>query len=76
MPRAENRPHAESESHAENRPQLPDSLEDRAALGSGENFWHTRARGGIPSITLSDGPHGLRKQTGSADHLGLSGSGP
>ncbi|GAA2093556.1 glycoside hydrolase family 3 C-terminal domain-containing protein [Brevibacterium salitolerans] len=76
MPRAENRPHAESESHAENRPQLPDSLEDRAALGSGENFWHTRARGGIPSITLSDGPHGLRKQTGSADHLGLSGSVP
>lgn len=55
-------------------------LADRAALGSGRNFWQTRevdgAHGTIPSVTLTDGPHGLRKQTGGVDHLGLAGSVP
>ncbi|MGO1950074.1 MAG: glycoside hydrolase family 3 C-terminal domain-containing protein [Mycobacteriaceae bacterium] len=48
----------------------------RAGLGSGSNFWGTKDTASVPSITMTDGPHGLRKQTGSADHLGLSGSEP
>ena len=51
-------------------------LADRAALGSGKNFWQTQDAGDVPSVTLTDGPHGLRKQTGGVDHLGLSGSAP
>lgn len=31
---------------------------------------------GVPSIYLSDGPHGLRKQAGTGDHLGLNASIP
>ena len=52
------------------------SLADRAGLGSGKNFWQTRDVGDVPSVTMTDGPHGLRKQTGGVDHLGLSGSEP
>lgn len=45
---------------------------------SGANFWNTKAieRVNIPSIMLTDGPHGLRKQGGRADHLGLNKSLP
>ncbi|GAA1708422.1 glycoside hydrolase family 3 C-terminal domain-containing protein [Isoptericola hypogeus] len=45
---------------------------------SGANFWNTKALGrlGVPSIMLTDGPHGLRKQGGAADHLGLNASLP
>lgn len=49
------------------------TLEEKASLMSGENFWNTKAvqRLGVPSMMLTDGPHGVRKQGGKADHLGL-----
>jgi len=54
------------------------TLEQQVALLSGQDVWHTRElpEAGVPSILLSDGPHGLRVQTGRTDHLGLSGSLP
>jgi beta-glucosidase len=51
-------------------------LETRAALGSGKDFWTTKDIDGVPSITLTDGPHGVRLQTGATDNLGLAGSVP
>ncbi|MDR1184873.1 MAG: glycosyl hydrolase, partial [Coriobacteriales bacterium] len=49
------------------------TLEEKASLMSGANFWNTKPvpRLGVPSMMLTDGPHGLRKQGGKADHLGL-----
>ena len=49
------------------------SIEEKARLCSGADFWHTLGieRLGIPSLLVSDGPHGLRKQAGESDHLGL-----
>ncbi|MFJ2116080.1 glycoside hydrolase family 3 C-terminal domain-containing protein [Streptomyces sp. NPDC087850] len=52
------------------------TLEQEAALGSGADFWTSRAAGHVPSILMTDGPHGLRKQEGATDHLALSGSLP
>ncbi|MEV0355227.1 glycoside hydrolase family 3 C-terminal domain-containing protein [Nocardia sp. NPDC050697] len=52
------------------------SLAERAALGSGADFWSTKAVGPVGSLVLTDGPHGVRRQTGATDHLGLAGSEP
>ena len=53
-------------------------LEQKCALLSGETVFTTRdfSEKGIPAITLSDGPNGVRKQAGAADHLGLNPSVP
>ena len=54
------------------------SLEEKAALCSGKDFWHLAGvdRLGVPSIMVTDGPHGLRKQnqekTAAGDILGNS----
>ena len=52
------------------------SIEEKASLTSGESFWRTTAVGDIPSVMLTDGPHGLRKQREGGDHLGLGDSVP
>ena len=52
------------------------TLEEKAAMCSGADFWHTEAveRLGIPAMMVSDGPHGLRKQDQEADNLGVNDS--
>ena len=54
------------------------NLEQKCALLSGDTVFTTRSykNAGVPSITLSDGPNGVRKQAGAADHLGLNPSVP
>ena len=54
------------------------NLEQKCALLSGAGTFTTRPlpKNGIPAITLSDGPNGVRKQAGAADHLGLNPSVP
>ncbi|MFV0429262.1 MAG: glycoside hydrolase family 3 C-terminal domain-containing protein [Arachnia sp.] len=51
---------------------------EKAALLSGKSVWESRdlPRHGIGSVNMSDGPHGVRKQVGSGDHLGLNASEP
>ena len=54
------------------------SLEERAQLLAGESHWKTHAApsADIPSLFLSDGPHGLRKQEGAQDCMGIAESRP
>ena len=50
------------------------TLEEKVAFCSGHDFWHTKAieRLDIPAVMMCDGPHGLRKQEGEGDHLGIN----
>lgn len=52
------------------------TLAEKAIMMSGKNTWETVdfEKYGIPSMVMSDGPHGLRRQAGAGDHLGLNAS--
>ncbi len=54
------------------------TLEEKATLCVGKDFWrlHGIERLGLPSIMVTDGPHGMRKQPDGADHMGLQNSVP
>ena len=54
------------------------TLDQKASLLSGRDFWSTRAiaERGVPSLVMTDGPHGIRRQDGDSDHLGINDSLP
>lgn len=54
------------------------NLQEKVALCSGADFWHTKAMPeyGIPAMMVADGPHGLRKQEDTTDMLGINRSVP
>ena len=54
------------------------SVAEKAAMLSGGSEWDSRGneKAGIPSFVMSDGPHGVRRQLGEGDHLGLGASKP
>ncbi|MDE6260022.1 MAG: beta-glucosidase [Oscillospiraceae bacterium] len=54
------------------------TLEDKISLCTGADFWHSKTmeQYGIPAFMMSDGPHGLRCQSGDADMIGINDSLP
>ncbi|MCR4675457.1 MAG: glycoside hydrolase family 3 C-terminal domain-containing protein [Lachnospiraceae bacterium] len=50
------------------------TLEEKAAFLGGKGEWETWdfPQHNLPSMFCSDGPHGIRKQAGAGDHLGLN----
>ncbi|MDR1853002.1 MAG: glycoside hydrolase family 3 C-terminal domain-containing protein [Propionibacteriaceae bacterium] len=54
------------------------TLDEKLSMLDGLDFWHTQPaeRVGVPKMMVTDGPHGLRKQTDKADHLGINASVP
>ena len=54
------------------------SVVEKAAMLSGGSEWDSRGndRADIPSFVMSDGPHGVRRQLGEGDHLGIGASKP
>ncbi len=54
------------------------TLQEKVSLLTGQDFWRLKGveRLKVPSLFVADGPHGLRKQVGDSDHLGLSQSVP
>ena len=53
-------------------------IQSKISLTGGVDFWHTPAieNAGLPEVMLTDGPHGVRKQSGSSDHVGINSSEP
>lgn len=54
------------------------TLEEKAGMTCGKSFWSSMEieRLDVVSLNMADGPHGIRKQAGNVDHLGLSKSIP
>jgi beta-glucosidase len=53
------------------------TVEQCLSLIGGKDFWTTQPIDGlVPSVMMTDGPHGLRKQIGDTDHVGLNDSVP
>ena len=54
------------------------TLDEKISLVSGKDFWNTVEINDspvkVPSVMVSDGPHGLRKQADAADNLGINDS--
>lgn len=48
------------------------SIDDKIALLAGADFWNTKGLDGVPTVAVSDGPHGLRRQEATADNLGIN----
>lgn len=59
---------------------LPDvsdlTTEEKASLTSGAAYWVTKTPAGIAPVTMEDGPHGVRHQSGDTDHMGIAPSDP
>ena len=43
------------------------NIDEKIKLLTGSGMWHTQEVEGLPSVHLSDGPHGLRKQEGAPE---------